>query len=94
MPLAPVSGVDELFGALAGKEVYMGIHPPRIAGPITPFRRLDLNGDGGISLADLEALQRPMRTNIRISPILHALDANGDGSLDRAELRAALGDVR
>ena len=35
-----------------------------------------------------------MRTNIRISPILHALDANGDGSLDRAELRAALGDVR
>lgn len=94
MPLAPVSGVDELFGALAGKEVYMGIHPPRIAGPITPFRRLDLNGDGGISLADLEALQRPMRTSIRVSPILHALDANGDGSLDRAELRAALGDVR
>jgi len=94
MPLSPVSGVDELFGALAGKEVYRGIHPPRIAGPITPFRRLDLNGDGGISLADLEALQRPLRTDIRISPILHALDANGDGSLDRAELRAALGDVR
>jgi hypothetical protein len=94
MPLASVAGVDELFGALAGPEVYMGTHPPRIIGPITPFRRLDLNGDGGISLADLEALQRPMRTNIRIHPILHALDANGDGSLDRAELRAALGDVR
>ncbi|HIG86530.1 MAG TPA: hypothetical protein EYQ25_05770 [Planctomycetes bacterium] len=94
MPLASVAGVDELFGALAGSEVYMGTHPPRIVGPITPFRRLDLNGDGGISLADLEALQRPLRTNIRIHPILHALDANGDGFLDRAELRAALGDVR
>jgi Ca2+-binding EF-hand superfamily protein len=94
LPAGAVSGIDQLFGAPAGPEVHEPGALPRIAGPITPYRRLDLDGDGVISLQDLESLQRPLRSPVRIGPILLALDADGDGAIDRAELRAALGDVR
>ena len=94
LPAGAVSGIDQLFGAPAGPEVHEPGALPRIAGPVTPYRRLDLDGDGVVSLEDLEALQRPLRSPVRIAPILLALDADGDGNIDRAELRAALGDVR
>lgn len=93
LPVAAVRSVDLLFGAPIGPDVHTS-SLPRVEGPITPFRRLDLDGDGLITLADLESLQRPLRSSIRIGPILLALDANGDGGLDQAELRAAMGDIR
>ncbi|HRV82207.1 MAG TPA: hypothetical protein P5218_12255 [Planctomycetota bacterium] len=64
--------------------------PPRIQGPVTPFRRLDLDGNGVISPQDLAGLEKSMVSPIRPQTILHTLDRNQDGVLDRAELRLAL----
>lgn len=59
--------------------------PDRYVGPITTFRRLDTDGDGKVTPADLDALQRTIITTLRPQTILHTLDANQDGVLDRME---------
>jgi len=51
------------------------------------FRRLDLDGDGSLALAEIDA--NASVTTI-ISPAIAAADANADGSLTEAELAAYL----
>ena len=84
------TSIDDLFGTLIESP---GIRAPRLQGPVTPFRRLDQDDDGQISLQDLETLLRPSYSALRPSTVLNTLDLNDDGVLDRSELRAAFTDV-
>lgn len=62
---------------------------PRLQAPVSSFRRLDLDADGGISATDLSRLQAPVQTVVRANAVLAALDLDGDGRLDAAEFGAA-----
>ena len=64
--------------------------PPQIDGPVGSFRRLDLDGDGMISLEDLRRLQSPLALPVRAAAVLAALDSDGDGELSPREFSAAL----
>lgn len=65
--------------------------PPRILGPVTQFRRLDLWNDGYIDAEDLRQLLSPARVNVRPMAVVAALDQNGDGRLDPTEFLDCLG---
>jgi hypothetical protein len=83
----------ELFGLPVptppGPGVVAG--PKRLVGPLPVFDRLDVDGDGVCSLADLEVLEFPAALPIRPQTLIAALDGDGDGLLSSAELRAAFG---
>ena len=64
--------------------------PPRITGPVRSFRRLDLDNNGQISLAELEELLRPLFSPVRVHTVHHTLDRNQDGFLTEDEYNAAL----
>ena len=64
--------------------------PPRIEGPVSHFRRLDLWNDGYIDEADLRQLIAPARVEVRVAAILSALDTDGDNRLSEEEFRTAL----
>lgn len=90
--LIQADSVLELFGATETRET---LHdrtaaPARIPGPVGHFARLDVNHDGGVSLRELEDLQRPSALPVRTAAILATLDKNGDGKLDRAEFEASM----
>jgi Ca2+-binding EF-hand superfamily protein len=80
--------IDELFLKIVPSP--NRLTPPTLIGPITNFRRLDLDGNGEISLSDLEGLKRSISTNIRVGTVLHTLDTNQDGVLSRLELRQSM----
>jgi Ca2+-binding EF-hand superfamily protein len=84
--------VDELFGTLVSREGVLNETslPPRIDGPVTHFRRLDLDGDGYVTIAELNKLQSPLQLSARVSTTLAALDTDEDGKLSRAEFLNAL----
>ena len=84
--------VEELFGTVIprGTRVDAAPQPPQIVGPVTHFRRLDLDGDGGVELRDLEELVRPARLDVRSSAVIAALDRDGDGRLSPAEFKTSL----
>ncbi len=92
-PLQATS-IEELFGQLEprGSSTTAPVLPPRIAGPVPFFRRLDLNGNGQIELLDLDALQAPLILNVRTAPVLAAIDRDRNGALSPQELAQALGD--
>jgi hypothetical protein len=87
MARAPKS-IDELFLRIIPSS--NRLTPPTLIGPITTFRRLDMDGDGTISITDLEGLKRTVSTNIRVGTVLHTLDTNQDGVLSRSELRQSM----
>lgn len=84
--------VEDLFGLTVPRGTEPGAtpSPPRIAGPVGHFRRLDLDGDGFISLQDLETLLRPVRSSIRPHTVINTLDLDGDLRLTEAEFRKSL----
>ncbi len=88
---AAAPSLHELFGKRLGRPTGPGHvpSPPRIAGPVHPFARLDLDADGAIDLADLDALEFPLTLPVRAASVLASLDLNGDGRLDLEELRLA-----
>lgn len=84
--------IEELFGKLVPRTIQEGStpQPVRITPPVRSFRRLDIDGDGLISLEDLAELQRPLVLPVRSRAVLAALDADGDGALDETEFRASM----
>jgi len=89
LPLATT--IEELFGGAQERELYVGStpRPPVVAGPVRPFRRLDLDDDGAVTHADLERLLLSSHTPLRPGAILAGFDRDGDGKVDRDELESA-----
>jgi Ca2+-binding EF-hand superfamily protein len=87
--------LEELFGGLHDRSsgYRTAPMPPRIDGPVTQFRRLDLDGDGVISPEDLQRLQAPLNLPVRSAAVLAALDSDGDGKLTPVEFAQALGSL-
>lgn len=85
--------IDELFGEVTERKRNLGtsLLAPQIIGPVTHFRRLDLDADGRISTDDLAALLAPARIAVQLSTVIASLDRDGDGLLSEAEFNAALG---
>jgi len=91
--LPSYASVDELFGRTVERPAAIDAsrQPPLIAGPVLTFRRLDLDGDGGIEISDLYRLLTPVTPSFSIGAIHAGLDTDENGSIDRAELAAAFG---
>ena len=92
-PEAPVArSIEDLFGGLEERSggFHSSLHPPAIPGPVTHFRRLDLDNDGLVSLRELDRLQSPLQLPIRANTVLAALDRNEDRHLSEAEFKDAL----
>ncbi len=91
-PTRPAGSVLELFGHVKERDDDRSLVrlPPRIAGPVPAFERLDLDRDGRLSDADLDRLQRPVRMQVRRGTVLATLDLDGDGIVDRAEFYASM----
>ena len=89
---SPPSSIEELFGTVIQRD--SSLSPPRIVGPVSHFRRLDLDADGMIELEDLEGLLRPVQISVRIPTVLNTLDLDGDGRLSEVEFERALDDPR
>jgi Ca2+-binding EF-hand superfamily protein len=87
------ASVEELFGKPIPREERKGTIEiaPLIPGPVSDFRRLDLDHDGRITAEDLLALQRPMQLPVRYAAVLATLDTNADGAIDPAEFAASMG---
>jgi len=91
-PPPRVASIEELFGKSLPREEREAatVVVARILGPVSPFRRLDLEADGRITVADLTELQRPIFLPVRIAAVLATLDTNRDGALDEAEFSACM----
>ena len=83
--------------ALAGCAPYepvgsYGVPDARVATTPSPFSRLDLNGDGFLSRAEVEAVGvRSHAVTVQTTTAsFHRLDTNGDGFLSRAEAHGTL----
>jgi len=88
---APARTVEDLFGQVVPRgDSGSVLGPPLIAGPVGHFRRLDLDGDGYISVQDLDTLLRPVRSAIRPLTVINTLDRDGDSRLDQREFLSSL----
>jgi Ca2+-binding EF-hand superfamily protein len=85
--------IDQLFGHTVERPAAIDAsrQPPLIVGPVLPFRRLDLDGDGGIEIDDLYRLLTPVTPSFSIGAIHAGLDLDEDGRIDRSELARSLG---
>jgi Ca2+-binding EF-hand superfamily protein len=69
---------------------------PVIEAPVALFDRLDINRDGFLSRAEVEALgisTQPAASVESATAAFHRLDTNGDGFLSRAEAQVTLGAI-
>lgn len=89
LPATPgARNVLELFG----EPIDQGPgHPPRIVGPVPMFRRLDVDGDGFVTLPDLERLEGRSFSPLSLRSVLNTLDVDGDDRMSEAEFLASMG---
>ncbi len=79
------------FQALAAGELPVSTNPLFRKAPKDPLLRLDLDGDGSVSLDELIELGSGLRFSVRPAAVHAFLDQNGDGRLTRRELERAMG---
>lgn len=86
--------VEELFGHAEPRKLSPGAAPlpPHIAGPVRPFRRLDLDDDGALELADFDGLAISAHPRVSPGAVIATLDLDGDGVLSPDEFAAAFED--
>lgn len=91
-PERPAGSWLEIFGPVEERDASRSLAqlPPRIAGPVRSFERLDLDRDGSIADADLDRLQRPVQLLTRRSTVLASIDRDGDGRISREEFYASM----
>ncbi len=65
-------------------------HPPRILGPIHPFRRLDVDNDGYVDMKDLERLEGRSFSPVSLKSVLNTLDVNFDGRVSEREFMTSI----
>jgi len=84
--------LEELFGRSEERSSRAGstIGPPRIAGPVPVYVRLDFDQSGAVGLTDLEELQRPLQSSVRAPAVLAMMDSNGDGSISASEFAESM----
>lgn len=89
---AKAASLEELFDRYEEREVERDTtpQPTRIVGPVSTFRRLDADGSGGITLDDLDYLQRPLHIEVRAGAVIASLDKDGDGVVSQEEFRASM----
>jgi Ca2+-binding EF-hand superfamily protein len=85
------TSVLELFGQPEERGNNALPEPPRLAGPLPVFERLDTDHDGFLSDKDFFELQYPLTLPVRGAGVIAALDRDGDGRLSLAEFQDALG---
>lgn len=89
-PRNPQPGARSV-GELFGTPIDQGeSQPPRILGPIHPFRRLDVNNDGYINMEDLERLEGRSYSPVSLKSVLNTLDVNFDGRVSEREFMASI----
>lgn len=85
------TSVNDLFG----QPIDMGeVNAPRIIGPVSPFRRLDVDNDGFVTIADLERLEGRSFSAVSLKSVLNTLDLNADGRLSEAEFLTSMTSAR
>jgi Ca2+-binding EF-hand superfamily protein len=93
-PVAPrkPKTLEQLFGRAEERSTRASatIGPPRIAGPVPVYARLDFDQSGAVGLSDLEELQRPLQSAVRAPAVLATIDANGDGSISALEFAESM----
>jgi hypothetical protein len=91
-PVVKPKSFKELFGAKETQEELPNTVPlpPRIEGPVAAFTRLDLNGDGKITLDDLDGLARPIHLDVRFPAVIAILDKDRDGGVSPSEFYASM----
>jgi Ca2+-binding EF-hand superfamily protein len=86
------ASLEDLFGEVSPRDSALedATLPPRIVGPVTHFRRLDVDANGFITREDLRRLQGSAALDVRAGAVLAALDFNEDGRVSQAEFLNSL----
>ena len=81
------STADDLFGT----PIDLGeTNAPRIIGPVSPFRRLDVDNDGFVTIDDLQRLEGRSFSLLSLEGVLSTLDLDADGRLSEAEFLSSM----
>jgi Ca2+-binding EF-hand superfamily protein len=88
--------VEALFGAIEPRSSPAANRSdaPWIPGPVPHFRRLDLDRDGFVTIAELVDLQAGSATSASIGAVLAALDLDEDGRISEREFLTSLSTAR